>query len=496
MTVFESFDLEFPALKEDFALSFGPKWPKSSDMKFKNIFLNMFVISAIQAVLVSPDSIANSQVPPSKIDAIVFIPFKQIGTQLQESVSRQKFSLSENLPGFQTQTADGSINVASERIELVAQVETDGLNQEGEQAFSLGLHLNGASILAQNLNLNVTVKKDLGFGWATLNLNMQCQQLRISLTNTNPISTDIALQHGVAAVSRINWNLSSTAVQTELIGCNEVAGFDEELRSQIKTFIQQSFALDNLKNLINSKLNVAINTKITETLAKISATYNLKPEQKHVIDEKNNLWIYTNDTVAASFAAADLANLSLSKKASMLIKKSSVENLIKTNLNEFLKKNLITSKLNSGLSRLTCSRWVQFFVWPALFGMNRCFDLQIQNQIESVQLQNLNTLQMNVKLSSWAAGDGRQLAYFNSQVLVSPLTPQAQLMAFNGQQDPAYTQWSRRSTRISTGLFKSALQTLLNSTISDLAKKDLFAMLKKKSSIKQIGQDAILIEMN
>ncbi|MBC7421032.1 MAG: hypothetical protein H7328_09925 [Bdellovibrio sp.] len=468
----------------------------SLGIKLKKFFLNTVIISAILATVLSPDLHAQTTVLPAKIDAIVFIPFSKIISQLRQSFTSQNMPFQESLPSYQMQTADGSIQVVSNRVDFSGSVITKSLQSADSQTLNLGLQLKDAVVVSQNINLLITIKKDMGFGWATLRLNMQCQQLKIGLHNENPIAAQIVVQQSLASVIHLDWDLSTTVVATELIGCNEVAGFDNELRNQIKAFIQQSFALETLKKVVNSKINNLINEKIASELAKVSIDYNLKPEQKHKIDEQNNLWVYASETAANSFQSSELVALGQSLIPSMLIKKSSVEELVKNNLNNVLTKNTISSLKYGGLTKITCSRFSQFFAWPALKSLNKCFDLQIQNRIENVQIKDLNTLDMNLKLSSWASGEGHNLAYFSSQLAVSPLSSKAEVLALSATQDPQFTSWSGRSSRISTGLIKTPLQDLLKSTVLDLSKREDFSLFKKNSTIKQIGSDVVLIGLN
>ncbi len=426
----------------------------------------------------------------------MFIPFKKIIDELQSSFRGENLAFQEGLPNFRTQTADGSIQIASDRVDFSAGVFAKSLEYVDNQNLNFGLELKTASVVASGINIFVTVRKDLGFGWATLRLNLQCQQLRLGLQNHNPIDAKVLIKAGSASVTQINWDLASTAVTTELIGCNEVAGFDAELKSQIQNFVQQSFAIETLKSIINEKINSALNDKISSEISKLSIAYDVEPEQKHMFDQANNLWVYSTEASEKAFLASDLAALAASTKPTILVKKSTIEEIVKKSLNSFLAKNVVSSRLYAGLSKITCSRFSQFFVWPALKSLPKCFNLQIQNQVEVVQIKNINTLEINLKLSSWAAGEGRNLAYFSSQLLVSPLTESAEVLSLTAKQDHQFTSWSGRSSRISTNLMKSPLQDLLLKTISDLGKNESFSIFKKNAVIKLIGTDTVLVSLN
>lgn len=431
-----------------------------------------------------------------KIEAVVFIPFTKLFTELKTSFSGQTFDFKDSVASFRTQTSDGAIQIASDRIDLRANVLARSLDQTNKQNLTLGLSLQQTDILAQNIAIDVSVRKDLGFGWATLRLNVQCQQLKLGLSNPNPIQAKIVMNSGAAGVSQIDWDLSATSVTAELIGCNDVPGFDAELKNQVKEFLQQSFAIEAARKLVNSKLNSLLRERISAELAKLAARYAIETQNTFAFDSLNNLWVYSSGITSESFSSNEISSLGRSLKTAMLIKKSSAEEMIKMNINNYLIKNTISSKSFAGLSQITCSRFVQFFAWPALRKLSKCFDLQIKNQVESVQIENLNPLEMNVKLSSWASGEGHNLAYFATHLLVSPFANSAQVRSIFAQQDPQFTKWSGQSSRISTSLIKTPLQDLLVKTVMGLGPNEAFTLFKKNASIAGVGENSILISLD
>ncbi len=495
-TVLDSLLLRFSKNRRALAFSPWPNEPKSLYMKLRTKLFCTSVISALFTLAVSPVLHAEAAPASLPVQAIAFIPFQKLISKVQETFSNQAFSFSDSQPGFHSQSADGSIQVASERVDLAVQVQMKAIKSTQANSVDLQLQLQNANVAAYNLNLVITIKKDLGFGIATLTYNMQCQQAQLKLNNQNTISSEVVFQQGHATASGIGWDLSNTAVSTTLVGCNEIPGLEEEIKTQIKVLVQQSFVLDGIKTLVNSKLDKVINDKITEQINTYAKSVNLSATPSHAFDDKNNLWIYSNDSVQSSFQATELLELAKSTQPSLLLKKSGIESLVKDTINQYLSRATISSKTTTGLQKLTCSRFVQFFIWPALRSLNRCFELKIQNQVKTVKIDNLQKLEMNIDLSSWASGDNRNLAYGTSLVSIKPLEAAASVINFDVHQDPAFTSWSGHSNHISSRSFKSTLQALMNQTLQVLGKSEAFGFFKQKTSVKLISADAIIMSLN
>ncbi|MBC7742696.1 MAG: hypothetical protein H7061_10890 [Bdellovibrionaceae bacterium] len=465
-------------------------------MKLRMKLLFTSFISAFSTLVVSPVLYAETLPQSLPAQAVAFIPFAKLISKVKETFSTQSFNFSDSLPGFQSQSSDGRVQVVSERIDLAVQLQMKSISNAQPNALNLQMQLQNASAAAHNLNLVIAIRQDIGFGVATMTYNMQCQEAQLQLNNRNSISADVLFQQGHATSPAIVWDLSNTEISTTLVGCNEIPGLEDEIKVQIKNLIQQSFILDGIKNLVNANLDKVINEKLGQQIEAYAKNLNLSQAPSHSFDEKSNLWLFSSADVVNLFQASELAELGRSTTPSLLVKKSGIETMLKTALNQYLASATISSKTTSGLDRLTCSRFVQFFVWPALRSLNRCFEMTIQNRVKKVAITNLKNLEMSIELQSWAAGDNKNLAYASGLVSIKPLEVSAYLSNFDLRQDPGFTSWSGRSSYISSNTLKKALQSLMNTTLEVLSKKDAFGFFKQKTSVKLISPDAIIMSLN
>jgi len=72
---------------------------------------------------------------------------------------------------------------------------------------------------------------------------MHCDAVELNLKNSNPVSAEVKIEHGQFSVNQLAWDLRSSQIETKLVGCKEVAGFDQLLKEQIQQYIEKSLVM-------------------------------------------------------------------------------------------------------------------------------------------------------------------------------------------------------------------------------------------------------------
>lgn len=430
-----------------------------------------------------------------KIEAIAFAPFEIWSNQLKSKLQGTNLDFKNEITRYQYANQDSSIQFVSERANFEANVQTQ-LLASAEAGLNVSLKLNQAKVQISNFDLQATIKKDLGFGTATLKLDMHCDAVELSLKNSNAISAQVKIDQGKFSLSGLAWDLKNSQLETRLVGCKEVAGFDQILKAQIQQMIEQSFMIESLQQLINGKINDLVNLKLSTALSEYANQFKIASNQNYHFDEKSNLWIYSGTNVEQAFSVDELEQIKNFSKAAVLIKKENLEKFAKNSLNSALKKQLLTSKRNSGLNHLTCSRLIQTFVWPSLKSLSKCFEMQIQTQVQDLKLTDLRSMGLSLKVGAWASGENHTLAYFESDLIVNLAQAEAHIKSFHGQADPEFIKWTNRSKRISTSLIRPTLEKLMSETIKNLQDSSLMQVIQKSTNLKELSPKTILVEVN
>jgi hypothetical protein len=501
LTLFGEFNPSWLEKSLDLASSTRPRSPMSLNHML-NRFLNFSfkftsIISAFLCVVHSPVLKAEDQNEAlKKVEAIAFIPqqiwMKQLKTQLEGA----KIGLDHHIDQYEYASQDGSIRFVSDRVNFAALFQANFPSTSLSPAIDLSLQLNEANVQVSNFNLAVVIQKDLGFGTATLNLDMHCDAINLRLNNNHPAAAQIRIDKGQFSLSQLDWNLKNSQLQTELIGCKEIAGFDQLLKEQIQQLIEQKFVVEILQQAVNSQINDLVSQKISFELNKYADRLKLAKEQTTHFDEQNNLWLYSGANLELIFTNEEIQKIKNSPKAVLMIKKKSLDKLAKDILNESLRAHIISSKENKSMNRLTCSRLIQTFVWPSLKSLSKCFNMQIQNQVQEFSITDIRSLSFSLKMGSWASGEGHDIAYFQSTLTANLSQAQASMTSFLAQSQPEFIKWSGRSKRISTSLIKPTLQNLLDLTIVNLKENEVFKMIQKSMTFKQLSSETYVIEMN
>ena len=454
------------------------------------------LISAISCLVHSPESYAQSvQNQAESLDVIAFAPSAVWMAQMKNQLLNSKFELSQKIDQYHYATQDESIQFVSERVNFDTHFKTNVISSSNE-VFQLALQLDQAAILLSNFNLVATIKKDLGFGTATLKLDMHCDAITLNLKNNNPVLAEVKAESGKFNVSQLTWNLRNTEIKTQLSGCKEVAGFDQLLKDQIQQNIEQSLVIESLQQLINEKLNPIVNEKINNELQSYIQKFKVAMQAKHQIDSKNNLWIYSGASLDQSFTTSEIQQIQASTKPALLVKKRSLELFTKKALNDILNINTLSSHSFDDMKRLTCSRFIQTFIWPSLKSLNKCFEMKIQSQIQSLTITDLSTLDLSLKVGAWASGEGHQIAYFESDLSASLTQGKILMNSFSGRAIPEFINWSGRSKRISTGMIQPALQSLLDATVAKVKNNSVLKLIQQNTRSKLLSPDTIFVELN
>ncbi len=466
--------------------------------KLKTFSFNFTLLfSAFITLARSPDLWANEdQALLSKVEAVAFIPTAVWASNLKTQLQGSKIPLSQQLDQYQYANADSSIHFVSDRVTFETQFDANLISQTDTSNIDLNLHLDVAHIRGTNFNLTAAIKKDLGFGTATLKLEMHCDLVELKLKNANPVSARVQIDKGGFSLTQLIWDLKNSQIETLLSGCKQVAGFDQLLKSQIQQLIEQSFVVDSLQQIINLRINDLVKEKINSSLALYAKQFKLGAGQIYSFDDKNNLWVYSGKNPEKNFLIEDIQKVKESPKAVLLITKQNLENFAKESLNDSLKSQLLTSRNISGLRKLTCSRLIQTFAWPALKSLSKCFDMQIITQVQELKIADLKSLGLNLKVGAWASGEGQQLAYFESLLRVSVIRGEAELNSFKGQANSDFINWSGRSKRISSKLIQPTLESLLKTTIAKLKENQTLKMIQQGAGLRELSPQTILIEFN
>lgn len=464
----------------------------------KNSFEFTILTSAFFCFVHSPDLQAQTApVAERKVDAIAFAPSQIWLSYLKTQLENVKLDLDQQLDNYSFSTADGTIHFVSERVTFDTQFQSKVVASSFDNTtIQLSLRLESAKVLANNFNLQAVIQKDLGFGSATLKLDMHCDSVELGLKNSNPISAEVKTDQGQFSVNQLSWDLRSSQIDTKLVGCKEVSGFDQLLKDQIQQYIEKSLVMDSLQQLVNQKMNGLVHQKITAMLATVVQKLKVAENQKYQFDDKNNLWIYSGQNLEQVFTPAEITRIKASQKPALLIKKQSLEAYAKDSINDLLKSNEVSSKKVEGINRLTCSRLIQTFVWPSLKSLNKCFEMKIQNQVQSLSITDLANLSLELKVGSWASGEGRQIAYFESSMSARLMQSYVGITHFKGQSDPEFIRWSGRSKRISTSLIQPSLDGLLEWSVLQIKDNSIIKMIQKNTKLNLVGSDTLLIEVN
>ncbi len=436
----------------------------------------------------------NQEIPAESVNAIIFVPVQQWIRRLQSYAQGASYEYQNQLQNLNYVSDSAEINARIEKVDLSTKINSEKMDQLSTDRLGVHLKLESAVAKIQNFDLVAKIKKDIGFGTATLTLRMHCDAISIHFKNTNPIEAPIKISNGLFTLEQLLWKTEQTEVQTEMQGCQQIAGFEQLFKEQIQQALEQSFVKEILLNSINSKINQVISDNLNIELNKYMTEYHLGPNQSLIFDKKNDLFISSPDALS-KFSTEEIQSLQKSSQISMIIKKQSLESLIKNNLNSYLQYHVFTSTEQKSLHQLTCSRLYQTFLWPSLKSLRKCFEMKIQSRIEQVEIIDLTQLNFKLQVSAWASGEGKNLAYFQAKLDTGLAKNQILLNSFKAQADPEYIRWSGRSKRISVGIVEGSIQKTMSDSLQKLDQNQIIAYLKNNLSFKNLNSTTYFVEL-
>src|SRR3989338_502664 len=387
--------------------------------------------------------------------------------------------------------------IISDQVDFVGRFSMTSL-ASGAQGFDLAFIIENAEVLAKNVQIHLSMTQDLGFGSATINLNVQCAAISIRAKKTQPMQAVLDRQFAVQA---FRLNLSKDDIETNLIGCNSITGLDGAVQAKAIEFIQAQVVNAELHKALNVEISQQLNKKLSEfgrALPILENTMSLKAQ----VDTENRLWIMAEEAAEGErFTPTEIEMASSSAKPVILIKKTYIEKMLLKYLNFEFEKEPIFSKFNSGLQKLTCSRWSQFFAWPSLMALPKCFNMEMRSKLQDVKLIDPAQMRFSLTLQSWskAVDQNKDIAYFSAGATISLIDMAADVKTLSGRHYPEFISWSGKSSRISMSLIKSALQDFVNVKLGEMQKNEKQAAKIsifnfKKSKI--ISPDTLMLQLN
>lgn len=443
-------------------------------------FVLTYLISALPIVVLSPDLLAQS---------VAMVPSNTWISKFNGVVN--------NVPNTFTQSTQFNFlngQVVSDQVDFGGQFTVQKIAASNPGLFQLDVSLDQAIAIVKNLQIHVKVEQDLGFGSATVNIDAACAAVLVNIPSVQGLQVLVDRNFQVQAV---NTNFNKLNLLTSFEGCTAIGGLEKEIQSRISAILKSQLFESEFKQILTAEIGKQINANIKKVVNYFVESKNSDVKVKLAIDDQNKLWIYAGENAETAFSNDDLATLSKSETSAALINKTALETSLLKNLNAQLIKNPVISKGNESLENLTCSRFVQFFVWPALKAFPKCFTMQLVSEIKELKLIDLAKLKFSVKANNWAQAKdyNRNIAYFNldSEIALNP--SKVKIKSIAAQHDPEFLKWSGRSSRISTGLVTSTLQEYLQTQLTSLIKANEMLNPSHIKDVKQLNAQTLLVQI-
>jgi len=440
-----------------------------------------YAFSVLVLSVLSPDLYAQS---------VAVVPSQVWLTKLNQSVSQSPndFIQATSINFLNNQVVSDQVTVSGQF--KILQVHSDLQNG----LLNADVVLNKAQAQVNNLQIHIVTQQDLGFGSATINLNAVCSSVLVSVKAAEQINVQIDRNF---LVQHVQTNFDKLILETRLEGCNSMAGLQDEIQNQVLQVVKSQVFETQLKQILTDQISKQINQKVQGIAAYFIESKSQNSNVKLSLDQQNKLWVYLGESAQTAFTAAELAQLSQSDKPAALVRKDQLEKSLLANLNAQVSKSPIISKGNESLEKLTCSRFVQFFVWPALKAFPKCFTMQIISKIKDIKLTDVSRLKFTVVSGSWAQAKEplKNIAYFTMNTDIALKPSRVRLNSFTGQHDPDFLKWSGRSSRISTGLMKSTLEDYLESQIAEAIKTNEMLNPSNINNIKLLNNETLFVQL-
>ncbi len=388
--------------------------------------------------------------------------------------------------------------VSSDQVDIRGHFQLQQVQPELNQ-LKAAVSIHNLDVTAKNVQIQMTVEKDLGFGSATLNLNATCAAVTMHLREPQPL---YALIDKSLQVLQISETIPGSAFEMIMTGCTAIAGLDQAIQEKVFEYVRTQFMSQEIHQTVSAELNLQLNKKIND-LAKMYLSQSIANPTVHIkIDDQLRLWAYLGNDVEKLFSADDLSAIGANLKTTVLIKKAFLENTILNYLNGKVTAAPIFSSKTPQLRSLTCSRWSQFFAWPSLMSLPKCFEMKIISKVKDLKLTDVKTMKFAVKAETWAQAEkqNKDIAYFSSKINFSLVSMKPSLTSFIGQQFPSFLDWARSSDRMPTSQIASAFETYLIQQMAYLKSSqdpntNLILAWLKFEKVTAIGVDSLSFQL-
>lgn len=438
-------------------------------------------ISALLILLLSPDLVAQS---------MAMVP-SDIWTSKLTSV------LTQAPNPFSKTTTFNFLNgqVVSNQVDFSGQFTILSMKPDVQSGlFNLQVSLDAVQAIAKDLQIHVQFEQDLGFGSATINLNAVCSSVLVNTKSVQSLSVQVDRNFQVQGIQT---NFDKLNLDTTLAGCDSIHGLKDEIQSRLLAVLKTQLFESQLKQILSAEISNQISLRVKDIVSYFVESKTKDVSVKLSIDSLNKLWILVGDKADTAFTADEVAQLAQSDKPAALMKKDQLEQSLMKNLNAQMLANPVISTGNKSLESLTCSRFTQFFVWPALKAFPKCFALQFVSEIKELKLTDLTNLKFSVKANSWAQAKEpfRNIAAFTIASDVSLNPSKVKISSIVGQHDPDFLKWSGKSSRISTKLVTLTLQSYLQQQVATAIQSNAILNPKNIQNLKLINPETLFVQL-
>ena len=450
------------------------------------------IISAFALTFHSPDLVAQ--------DLVSFFPKDVWQARAQSFLLNQSTALFMEPGPLQYESSNPQFKVSSNYSSLSAKLSLSSIISNGGGPTQVQIDTQDLKLTAENFDFTAIVTRDLGFGLAKIRINVNCASVQIE--SLRPISVQAAIGFSKDSMTFANFSFGLTpeALKVNFNGCNEVGGFDQLLKAELVQTIKNGFFTNAVQDILNQKARLWLIERMDEAINSTLKKYNVSNDVHANIDQDGDLWIISNQTSGNQLSQVDLDDIKKLQKPVMVLSKATIEKEVGLAINQKLSMVQISSDTVAGLRKISCSRFYQFFLWPSLMSLDKCFPLQFVNRASSVKLIDVEKLNFEIKIDSWAQnGKGtnpnRDLAFFQTQFQTEILTGRSRLLNFGAKSYQAFVDWARSSSRISTRFMKSSIETVLTETINESRKSVDLQKILGSTTVREFKANHIIVDL-
>lgn len=450
------------------------------------------IISALGVTIHSPDLVAQ--------DAVSYIPKSVWQSQVQKLLVNQSTVFTTDLGSLHYESSNPQFTVNSNQSVLNAKLSLNSFRSHGAGPTDIQIDAQSLKAVAHNFDFKAIIRKDLGFGLANFHINVKCDAVQIESVEPVSVHATVDFNHQSMKFNDFNFILNSESIKVGFTGCNEVNGFDELLKTELIQWIKSDFFMNTAKNVLNQKTKSWLTEALDNVINKTLKNYNFSADVLSNIDQDGDLWIISSQITGDPLTQMEMNDIKSLHKPVMVISKASMERNVTAVINQKLSTVQISSQNVSGLKSIACSRFFQFFLWPSLMSLEKCFPLQFLNQVASVKLRDIKNLNFEVNIQSWAQNrDGvyptKDLAFFQTRFQSSLVTNQTQLLSFGAKSFPEFIKWARSSNRISTSFMKSSIEKELKNAVNEARNGVDLQKILDSASLSEFKKNYMMVEL-